>query len=73
VSANTVTPSTAGRPAGAPWPIPDAASYLAVSMRHLIRLIDAGKVRSIRLGRRVLIPADEIARLAREGCKAVRT
>ena len=59
----------AGRPIGAPWPIPEAAKFLAVSSRHLWRLIDAGEIRSIRLGRRVLIPADEISRLAEQGCK----
>jgi excisionase family DNA binding protein len=62
-------PPASGRPDGAPWPIRDAASYLAVSDRHLWRLLDAGRVRAIRLGRRVLIPADEIVRLAREGVK----
>jgi hypothetical protein len=34
----------------------------------LHRLIDADKVRTVRLGRRRLIPAVEIERLAREGC-----
>jgi excisionase family DNA binding protein len=67
VSTTDVSLSAAGRPAGAPWPIPDAAGYLAVSTRHLIRLIDAGKVRSIRLGRRVLIPDAEVRRIAAEG------
>lgn len=62
------TDQTAGRPAGAPWPIPDAATFLSVSARHLWRLIDAGEVRSIRFGRRVLIPADEMNRLANQGC-----
>lgn len=56
------------RAPGAPWPIADAAQYLCVSARHLQRLIDANKVRSIRLGRRRLLPDDEVARLAREGC-----
>jgi excisionase family DNA binding protein len=64
-------PSTSpnpARPAGAPWPIPDAAAFLSVSPRHLSRLLDAGKVRSVRLGRRRLIPDAEVQRLAREGC-----
>lgn len=56
------------RPPGAPWPVTDAARYLAVSERHLFRLMDLGKVRSIRIGRRRLIPADEVQRLAQEGC-----
>jgi hypothetical protein len=39
-----------------------------VSTRHLIRLIDASKVKSIQIGRRRLIPDSEVQRLAREGC-----
>jgi excisionase family DNA binding protein len=63
------TPSPApDRPAGAPWPIPDAAAFLSISPRHLSRLLDAGKVTSVRLGRRRLIPDAEVQRLAREGC-----
>jgi excisionase family DNA binding protein len=68
VSTTTNNPSPAAvRPAGAPWPVRDAAGYLSVSERHLWRLIDAGRVRAIRLGRRVLLPASEVERLAREG------
>jgi len=60
-------PSTP-RPAGAPWSIPAAAAFLCISPRHLSRLLDAGKVKSVRLGRRRLIPDAEVQRLAREGC-----
>ena len=56
------------RPPGSPWPIPDAAKFLTVSERHLQRLLNAGKVRSVRLGRRRLIPDAEVRRLADEGC-----
>lgn len=59
---------TPARPPGAPWPIPDAAAFLAVSARHLARLLDARKVKSVRLGRRRLIPDAEVRRLAQEGC-----
>jgi excisionase family DNA binding protein len=55
-------------PPGAPWPIDEAASYLRISERHLHRLIDGGKVRSLKLGRRRLIADAEVQRLAREGC-----
>jgi excisionase family DNA binding protein len=54
--------------AGAPWPFADCASYLSVSLRHLIRLADANKVKTIRFGRRRLIPDSEVQRLATEGC-----
>ena len=63
----TIRP-TSTRPAGSPWPIADAAAFLTISGRHLHRLLDAGKVRSVRLGRRRLIPDSEVQRLAREGC-----
>ena len=66
-SANLQSPSPS-RPPGSPWPIPDAAAFLTISQRHLHRLLDAGKVRSVRLGRRRLIPDAEVLRLAREGC-----
>jgi len=61
-------PHTRGGPPGAPWPIPDAAAFLTVSPRHLFRLIDAGRVKSILLGRRRLIADAEVRRLAAEGC-----
>ena len=61
-------PAPEPRLLGRPWPILDAAAYLTISPRHLHRLLEAGKVRSVRLGRRRLIPDDEVRRLAREGC-----
>jgi excisionase family DNA binding protein len=57
------------RPPGSPWPIPEAARFLAVSPRHLWRLIHNGEVRSIRFGRRVLVPAEELERLAKQGVR----
>jgi excisionase family DNA binding protein len=65
------TPQVQPQPArapGSPWPINDAALFLHVSTRHLHRLLDTNKVRSLRLGRRRLIPDSEVQRLAREGC-----
>ena len=56
------------RAPGSPWPISGAATFLSISERHLHRLIDANKVRTVRLGRRRLIPDAEVQRLAREGC-----
>jgi excisionase family DNA binding protein len=64
----SIHPPPLPRPPGAPWPIPDAARFLSVSVRHLHRLLDAGKVKSVRLGRRRLIPDSEVQRLARSGC-----
>ncbi|AMV23320.1 Helix-turn-helix domain protein [Gemmata sp. SH-PL17] len=56
------------RPHGSPWPLDEAAAYLQISARHLHRLLDANKVRSVRLGRRRLIPDTEVQRLACDGC-----
>lgn len=67
----TSNPPVANPPArapGSPWSINDAAQFLHVSTRHLHRLLDANKVRSLRLGRRRLLPDAEVQRLAREGC-----
>lgn len=55
------------RPVGGPWPLPEAARFLSVSARHLVRLADAGKLNSIRIGARRFIPDAEVQRLAREG------
>jgi len=63
---NTTSKNT--RPPEAPWPVLEVAQFLTISERHLRRLIDAGKVRTIRIGRRRLIPANEVARLANSGC-----
>lgn len=61
-------PNPPARAPGSPWSINDAAQFLTVSTRHIHRLLDAKKVRSLRLGRRRLIPDAEVQRLAREGC-----
>ncbi|HKB03298.1 MAG TPA: helix-turn-helix domain-containing protein [Gemmataceae bacterium] len=57
------------RPAGAPWPFQEAAEFLRISVRHLIRLADQDKVRTIWLGRRRLVADSEVRRLATEGCR----
>lgn len=58
----------AARPPGSPWPVADAARFLSVSERHLFRQIDAGRVKSILIGRRRLIADAEVRRLAADGC-----
>ncbi|OWK41280.1 helix-turn-helix domain-containing protein [Fimbriiglobus ruber] len=65
---STLTTAPPGRTPGAPWPIPDAAAFLSISERHMHRLIDAKKVKAVRLGRRRLIPDAEVQRLASNGC-----
>ena len=67
VSASPQPPQPTRQP-GSPWSISAAASFLAISSRHLIRLIDSRKVKSIVLGQRRLLPDAEVQRLAAEGC-----
>lgn len=56
--------NSAERQAGSPWPVADAAKFLHISARHLIRLMGEGKVTSFTLGRRRLIADAEVARIA---------
>lgn len=42
-----------------------AAKGIGVSERTIIRMIADGRLRSIRIGRRVLVPLSEIERLTR--------
>ena len=47
----------------AAYPILEAAFLLGISRSGLYNLIDNGAIRRVKLGRRSLIPADEIDRL----------
>lgn len=48
--------------------ISETAAMLGVSRRHLVRIIQRGELRVVRLGKRVLIPKDALdAFLAGEG------
>jgi excisionase family DNA binding protein len=64
----SLPPTACSRTPGSPWAIIDAAEFLGISKRHLHRLADQNKFRTIRIGRRRLIPDAEVQRLAREGC-----
>ncbi len=66
VSASVERPAPS-HPAGAPWAVRDAAAFLGVSARHLVRLLDAEKVASFNLGRRRLIADAEVRRVASSG------
>ena len=44
----------------------EAAGLLSVSKAHVHRLIEAGKLRAVKLGRRLVIPAAELERLLSE-------
>ncbi len=58
----------ADRPAGAPWALADARDYLGVSERTFRRLTSSGRVRTIRIGGKPMVPDAEVRRLAAEGC-----
>jgi hypothetical protein len=55
------------RPDGAPWSMRDAASYWGVSERHVAGLAAAGKVRTIKIGSRRMVPDAEVRRVAEQG------
>ena len=58
------------RPDGSLWPPDMAAKFWAVSRRHAERLIAAGSISAVRLGHRVMIPDQEVKRVAREGTES---
>jgi excisionase family DNA binding protein len=45
------------------YPIPESAHLLGISPRGVYRLIETGELRTVTLGRRRLVPAQELARL----------
>lgn len=47
------------------YPIPESAHLLGISPRGVYRLIESGDLRTVTLGRRRLVPADELVRLTR--------
>jgi excisionase family DNA binding protein len=51
------------------YPIEEGAALLGVSKHTLIRDIRLGRVKTSRYGKRVLIPRDEILRIAAEGMR----
>lgn len=61
--------STQRRPMPSPlaYSVNEATQALPVSRSTLFAMIAAGKIRTVTIGRRRLIPASELARLADEG------
>ena len=47
------------------YPIHESAHLLGISPRGVYRLIESGDLRTVTLGRRRLVPADELARITR--------
>ncbi len=52
------------------YSIRETASQLSVSPDVVRQQIKAGRIRAVRIGLRVLISAEEIVRIAQEGCGA---
>ena len=48
-----------------------AAVALSISLRSLTYLLTAGKIATVRLGKKNLIPAAELKRFAKRGCSAI--
>jgi excisionase family DNA binding protein len=42
--------------------MPDAAGQLAITSKHLYTLAGRGEISTVKLGKRRLVPADEIVR-----------
>jgi len=51
------------RPPGAPWSQRDAAAFLGVSLSTVERAVRDGRLASIRIGRRRLVPAEALQKL----------
>ena len=54
------------------WGIRDFCLSYGVSKDTAHRAVKCGSLRTIRIGRRILIPADEVARIGREGLQLHR-
>ncbi len=48
----------------------DAARELSLSRSHVYNLMAAGELRSVKIGRRRVIPYSEVTRLLQEGLRA---
>jgi excisionase family DNA binding protein len=49
--------------------VEESAYRLGISSLTVRRLVKCGRLRSTRIGRRLLLPETEIARIANEGCE----
>ena len=63
----TQVPAPAARPPGKPWSLREGAEFVGVCQATLERACRAKRVKSVKVGRRVLIADDELRRVAREG------
>jgi len=52
------------------YSVREAAERLSISPDVVRQKIKADDIRSVRIGRRILVSAEEIRRIAKEGCAA---
>jgi excisionase family DNA binding protein len=60
-------PAPKAREAGAPWSLAEAGRFLGISAKSLERRVKTGTVSTIRYGRLIRIPDEEVKRLASQG------
>jgi excisionase family DNA binding protein len=54
------------------YDIPTAARLLSIGRSRLYSELNAGRIRAVRSGRRVLVPASEVTAFANNGASAAR-
>jgi excisionase family DNA binding protein len=52
--------------------VSEAGAVVGLSKHTIRAYVRSGRVRAVRFGRRVLIPVEEVQRIAREGIRPVR-
>lgn len=60
-------PSSPVRDVQIPWSVNEVCKVLRSSKWRIVKLMDEGLIRSFRVGRTRLIPADEVKRIMSEG------
>jgi excisionase family DNA binding protein len=61
-------PAPQPRTAGPLWRVDELAPVLRCSERHVWRQIATGKLRAIRIGRRVFVPDEVVQAVVKNGC-----
>lgn len=70
MAVDSIDPKVIQRQSGSPWSVRDAAKFLGISERHLVRLINDAKVSSFMLGRRRFVSDVELRRVAEGGASS---
>jgi excisionase family DNA binding protein len=67
VEVNAVAEKSARTPAPLAYRVYQTQAMLNLSLSTVWRLVNSGKIRTVRIGECVLIPRDELLRIASEG------